>query len=81
MSKVKSTFSLTSKIFRQALNPAAVLTVSAFFLIAIFSLSMSAQNVQGPGTWFTVLLLVNVIGIAVLLVFLLASFMRLVRLH
>ncbi len=76
---MKSTFSLTSKIFRQALNPAAVLTVSAFFLIAIFSLSMSAQNAQGPGTWFTVLLLVNVIGIAVLLVFLLASFMRLVR--
>ena len=76
---MKPVFSLTSKIFRQALNPAAVLTVSAFFLIATFSLSMSAQNVQGPGTWFTVLLLVNAIGIAVLLVFLLASFMRLVR--
>ena len=40
---------------------------------------MSAQNVQGPGTWFTALLIVNAIGIAVLLVFLLASFMRLVR--
>ena len=76
---MKPVFSLTSKIFRQALNPAAVLTVSAFFLIAIFGLSMSAQNVQGPGTWFTVLLLVNAIGIVVLLVFLLASFMRLIR--
>ncbi len=76
---MKPVFSLTSKIFRQALNPVAVLTVSAFFLIAIFSLSMSAQNVQGPGNWFTVLLLVNAIGIVVLLVFLLASFIRLVR--
>ncbi len=76
---MKPQFSLTLKVLRQALNPAAVMTVSAFFLITVFSLSMSAQNALSQGTWFTALLIVNVVGIAVLLVFLLASFLRLVR--
>ncbi len=76
---MKTTFALPSKILQQVLNPAAVLTVSAFFLIATFSLSMSAQNTLGQGIWFTVLLVVNAVGIVVLLVFLLASFIRLVR--
>lgn len=40
---------------------------------------MSAQNTLGQGIWFTVLLVVNAVGIVVLLVFLLASFIRLVR--
>ncbi|MCP4008708.1 MAG: hypothetical protein GY726_04235, partial [Proteobacteria bacterium] len=76
---MKPRFSLTLKVLRQALNPAAVMTVSAFFLITVFSLSMSAQNALSQGTWFTALLIVNGVGIAVLLVFLLASFLRLVR--
>jgi hypothetical protein len=68
---VKSAFTLPSKILQQVLNPAAVLTVSAFFLIATFSLSMSAQNTLGQGVWFTALLAVNAVGIVVLLLFLL----------
>jgi len=76
---VKSGRSLTVKLFRQALNPVAVMSISALFLIAVVGLSISAQNVQGQGAWFTALLVVNVAGIIVLLILLLASFMRLVR--
>ncbi len=76
---MSSRSSLASRLFRQALNPAAMMTVSAFFLVATFSLSMSAQNTQSQGEWFTTLLIVNIAGIAVLLIFLLASLMRLVR--
>ena len=76
---MKLGLSLSSKLLRQALNPAAFLTISAFFLVAIIGLSMSAQNLQGQGAWFTTLLIVNAVGIVVLLILLLASFMRLVR--
>ena len=76
---MSSRSSLASRLFRQALNPAAMMAVSAFFLVATFSLSMSAQNTQSQGEWFTTLLVVNIAGIAVLLVFLLASLIRLVR--
>jgi nitrogen fixation/metabolism regulation signal transduction histidine kinase len=76
---MSSRSSLASRLSRQALNPAAMMAVSAFFLVATFSLSMSAQNTQSQGEWFTTLLVVNIAGIAVLLVFLLASLIRLVR--
>lgn len=70
---------LTIKLLRQFLNPALVLTVSAFFLVTTISLSMSAQNPQGQGDWFTAWLVVNIIGIVVLLAFLIASLVRLVQ--
>jgi nitrogen fixation/metabolism regulation signal transduction histidine kinase len=76
---MSSRSSLASRLSRQALNPAAMMAVSAFFLVATFSLSMSAQNTQSQGEWFTTLLVVNIAGIAILLVFLLASLIRLVR--
>ncbi len=76
---MSSSLTLPSRLLRQFLNPAAVVTVSAIFLVATFSLSMSAQNAQSQGNWFTALLIVNIAGIAVLLVFLLASIARLVR--
>ena len=72
-------FTFPVKLLRNLLSPVAVMTVSAFFLIATLSLSMSAQNAPNQDTWFTALLVVNVIGIAVLLVYLLASLARLVR--
>ena len=71
--------SLTSRIFRQALNPGTVLVVSAVLLITTISLSMTAQNAQSQSIWFTAMLVVNIVGIIVLLVFLLASLTRLVR--
>ncbi len=70
---------LPTKLLRNLLNPVAVMTVSAFFLIATLSLSMSVQNAPNQGGWFTALLVVNVVGIAVLLAYLLASLARLVR--
>jgi len=70
---------LTIKLLRQFLNPALVLTVSTFFLVTTISLSMSAQNSQGQGNWFTAWLVVNIIGIVVLLAFLIASLVRLVQ--
>ncbi len=71
--------SLSLRILRQFLNPAAVMAVSAFFLVATISLSFTAQNADGQGAWFASLLIVNVVGIFVLLIFLAASFLRLVR--
>lgn len=76
---MNSPLSLPSRMLRQVLNPTAVVTVSAVFLVATFGLSMSAQNAQSQGDWFTALLFVNIAGIAVLLVFLLATILRLVR--
>jgi len=71
--------SIGSRLLRAILNPALVLSISALFLITTISLSMSSQNAQGQGEWFTALLVVNIVGIVVLLVFLLASLTRLVQ--
>lgn len=76
---MKQAPSISFQILRQTLNPAVVMTVSAFFLVAAIALSFSAQNAQDQGDWFTALLFVNAVGVVVLLIFLLASFIRLVR--
>ena len=72
-------FSLPLNLLRKLLSPAAVIAVSIFFLVVTFGLSMSAQNAPNQGAWFTALLLVNTLGIIVLLVFLVASLIRLIR--
>lgn len=72
-------FSLPIKLLRKLLSPAAVIAVSIFFLVATIGLSMSVQNAPNQGTWFTALLIVNTLGIVVLLVFLAASLIRLIR--
>ncbi|MEE9447252.1 MAG: ATP-binding protein [Arenicellales bacterium] len=74
---LKATF--LAKFLRPFLSPAVVMGISGFFLIATLSLSMSAQNIQDQGAWFTSLLIVNAVGILVMLVFLLASLFRLIR--
>lgn len=71
--------SLPMNLLRKLLSPAAVIAVSIFFLVATFGLSMSAQNAPNQGTLFTALLIVNTLGIIILLVFLAASLIRLVR--
>lgn len=71
--------SLKTAFLRIFLNPALALTVSAVFLVTTISLSMSAQNEQGQNQWFTALLIVNIAGIVVLLLFLVASLARLVQ--
>ncbi len=67
------------RLLRAIVNPALVLTVSAIFLITTIGLSMSSQNALGQGEWFTALLVVNIAGIIVLLLFLVASLSRLVH--
>lgn len=67
------------KIIRGLLSPVSVVSISGVFLFATFWLSLSAQNASDQGALYSTLLVVNILGILVILFFLAASTIRLIR--
>lgn len=67
----------SKSLIRKLLGPVPIIAVSVFFLITSFLLSVAAQKAQIGEQWFTTLLVVNVLGIIILLLFVIANFMRL----
>ncbi len=67
------------EVIRYLVGPVPVLSISALFLIASLSLSWTAQNSQAYGQWYSVLLVVNIVGILILSLFFLINLARLIR--
>ncbi len=70
---------INKDLIRKFLGPVPIIGVSVFFLIASFLLSVAAQKAQIGGQWFTALLMVNLIGILILSLFVVANFIRLLN--
>jgi nitrogen fixation/metabolism regulation signal transduction histidine kinase len=67
------------ELVRKFLGPIPIVVVSAFFLMASFLLSIAAQKAHIGGQGFTALLAVNLVGILVLSLFVIANFIRLLN--